>query len=205
MQDQYLFSDTDVRSQQTCSIACFELLQAATGVMIVFGAGNAVGVIISGVVGHYLYKKDVRLPPLVMGTSTILSCVPMWYMINLVHSTTNVALTTFVCFAVGVLTIIPIPIERAILANVTLPETRGRANSFLGMIDDLGKSFGPFFLSHLIAAFGRQFAFNISLIGWIIGGTISLFMFCTVKRDEEKVQDAIRARLENKEHKSRIG
>ncbi len=164
--------------------------------MIIFGAGNAVGVILGGVLGHVLYKKSPSFPPLVMGSTIILSCVPMWFMINSVSSTTRIAVTTIVGFSLGVLTIISVPIERAIIVNVTLPETRGRANAFLGVIDDIGKGFGPFFLSKLITAFGRRLAFNVSLIGWLIGGSISFFLYCTVKRDEDKIQDAIQARIQ---------
>lgn len=120
-------------------------------------------------------------------------------MINLVSNTTRIAVIILVGFSLGVLTVASVPIERAIIVNVTLPETRGRANAFLGVIDDLGKGFGPFFLSRLITAFGRRLAFNVSLLGWLIGGTISLFLYCTVKRDEDKVQDTIQARLQERQ------
>ena len=66
------------------------------------------------------------------------------------------------------------PLERSILANVCLPQLRGRANALVSIVDDLGKGLGPALVSILITTFDRQTAFNISLIGWIVGGLLSL-------------------------------
>ena len=161
-----------------------------------FGAGNAIGVVLGGVFGHYSYRRDVRYPPVVMGIALILSSIPMWFLINTVDNETNAGTTAIIAVLTGVLAIVPVPIERAILTNVSLPESRGRANSFLGMVDDLGKGLGPLFVSLLSGAVGRQTAFNASLLGWIIGGIISCFLFCTVKGDEARVQELVRESID---------
>lgn len=98
-------------------------------------------------------------------------------------------------FMSGFLSVFPVPIERAILSNVTLPESRGRANSLLNIIDDLGKGLGPFLLSVLISSLGRKTSFNLSLIGWLVGGTICFFMWCTLQNDELKIQEIIKSNL----------
>jgi MFS-type transporter involved in bile tolerance (Atg22 family) len=155
--------------------------------------------------GHYFYKKDVRYPALLMGFSIILTVVPMYFVINMDYRTTDggsIATASAMTFLAGLLSIFPIPIERAILTNVTLPETRGRANSFLSIIDDLGKGLGPFLLSRMISSLGRTRAFNLSLIGWLIGGTVSLGMFWTVSRDEEMIQEKIQEKLTRKHHEN---
>ena len=72
------------------------------------------------------------------------------------------------------LVVIPVPLERSILTNVCLPQLRGRANALVSIVDDLGKGLGPALVSLLISQFDRETAFNISLIGWIVGGLISL-------------------------------
>ena len=166
--------------------------QEATGVLATFGAGNALGVISSGFIGHYAYKKDIRLPPIIMGTSLLLSCIPMYFLINKVDGDSSVASVAAVALLTGFLSVIPVPIERAILTNVTVPNARGRANSLLGIIDDLGKGLGPALVSILIQAFDRPTAFNISLIGWVIGGFISFVMIKFVQRDEDQVQSRVR-------------
>lgn len=194
-----------------------------------FGVGNGVGVICGSILGHCFYKKDNRLPALLMGVPILLTCVPMYFLLRMEFNDNggSVALASFLTFLSGFLSIFPVPIERVILTNVCLPgkkivptekswnqssfshlknlcfmyyldclETRGRANSFLSIIDDLGKGLGPFFLSKMISPLGRERAFNLSLIGWLIGGAITIGMFFTIRRDEEKVQSEIRDRLE---------
>lgn len=51
-------------------------------------------------------------------------------------------------------------------------------------------------VSLLITTFDRQTAFNISLIGWIIGGVLSLLIIPFVQSDEEKVQHQLRDNLD---------
>ena len=126
---------------QNIYLLIFLVFQQATSVLLVFGAGNAFGVIIGSTLGHFTYKVDVRLPALLMGVSVILTCLPMFFVINMSYEEADgsIATASAMVFVSGLLSIIPIPIERAILTNVTLPESRGRANSFLNIIDDLGK------------------------------------------------------------------
>lgn len=173
------------------------LFKQATSVLLTFGAGNAFGVIIGSSMGHFFYKKDVRYPALLMGSSIILTTVPMYFVINMKYDKdgAGIATASAMTFLAGLLSIFPIPIERAILTNVTLPETRGRANSFLSIIDDLGKGLGPFLLSRMISSWGRTKAFNLSLIGWLVGGFVSLIMFWTVAGDEDFIQDKIRQKI----------
>jgi len=116
-----------------------------------FGVGNAIGVIVGGVFGHYAYKRDVRYPPIIMGTSLILAVVPTYFLVNWVEggggsNESNVSAVVIVGLLAGILAVIPVPLERAIPTNVTVPESRGRANSCLTVIDDLGKGLGPVWL-----------------------------------------------------------
>ena len=69
---------------------------------------------------------------------------------------------------------IPVPLERSILSNVCLPKLRGQANALVSIVDELGKGLGPALVSLIITTSDRETAFNISLIGWIIGGILSL-------------------------------
>lgn len=165
--------------------------------MLTFGVGNAIGVILGSLFGHLAYMRDVRLPAVLMGISIILSCIPMYFVINMSydHNEGSVVTASVLVFLAGLLSIFPIPIERAILANTTLPETRGRANSFLNIVDDLGKGLGPFLLSKMISSLGRRLAFSLSLIGWLVGGAICLAITFFVKNDEKLIQDKIRNKI----------
>ena len=167
-------------------------VEEAAGVLITFGAGNAIGVCLGGAFGHVTYKIDKRIPPLIMGSSLMLSCIPMYFLINWVDATRNLSIIAVLGMITGALATMPVPLERAILTNVTVPESRGRANSFLSIIDDLGKGLGPALVSVLVQAFDRPTAFNISLLGWIIGGLISFLIFFFVRQDEERTQERVR-------------
>lgn len=167
--------------------------------MLTFGAGNALGVVVGGSIGYCLYKKDNRLPPIAMGVSILLGCIPMWFIINIEYKEKlQIVYASVAMFFAGILSIVPIPIERAILSNVSLPEARGRANSFLSLIDDIGKALGPFLLSTMISSLGRQQAFRWSLIGWIIGGIVSCLQYFTVRKDEDTIQKNISEKIEQR-------
>jgi MFS family permease len=168
--------------------------QEATGVLLTFGVGNAVGVILSGFLGHFAYKKDIRAPPLIMGTSLILGCIPFYFLVNNVQGN-NVGLASAVTVLSGILVVIPVPLERSILTNVCLPRLRGRSNAIVCIADDLGKGLGPALVSLLITSFDRQTAFNISLIGWIVGGVLSLSIVFFVVNDEARVQQQLLAQM----------
>ena len=116
----------------------------------------------------------MRGPPFIMGSSLILSIVPMYFILNNIDNITSMGTVTDIALFSGALYVLPVLMERAILANVTLPRSRGQANSILSIFDDLGKGLGPDLVSILIQAFERQTAFNISLLGWLVPGSVSL-------------------------------
>lgn len=62
----------------------------ATVALAVFGAGNAIGAM--GFLGHFAYAKDVRGPPMIMGLSLILGCIPFYFLINKVDENANVSI-----------------------------------------------------------------------------------------------------------------
>lgn len=168
--------------------------EAATGVLVTFGAGNAIGVILGGCLGRS-YKRDVRLPPLFMGVSLMLGCIPFYFLVNHVHEKVNTGVIAAITAISGALVVIPVPLERAILTNVCLPRSRGRANALVSIVDDLGKGLGPALVSLLITNFDRQTAFNISLFGWVIGGILSLFIVLFVASDETRIQQQVRDQM----------
>ena len=170
--------------------------KAATAVLLMFGVGNTVGVLVGGYSGHLLYKIDPRYPSLAMGIGVMISSVPMWFIINMdYHGDTQIIRASIVMMLSGIFAVFPLPIERAILNNVSLPERRGRANSFLSVIDNVGKALGPYLLSLMTVTLGRQDAFSYSLIGWIVGGCLCFLIFFSVKQDEETNQQQISIKL----------
>ncbi len=185
---------------------CGMSVQAATTVILFFGLGNFFGMLLGGVGGDYLYKKDSRYPSLLSGSMAIFGCFPLWIMIN----TTNVGndddnddgVPIGVMIRVGLIAVLAGigsggtgPIVKSTLQNVTLPNARGQAFSWLNTFDDFGRGLGPVFVAMLIINLGgRQIAFNVGVGGWILCGIFNLCIFFTVREDEEKARSAFHQR-----------
>ena len=173
---------------------CF--CQAATTTILVFGLGNFFGLLLGGGGGTYLYGKDKRYPALLAGCLAIGSCFPFWVLLNAVHNKSNPLFIVVVALSAGVLSGGTGPIVKATLQNVTLPQTRGQAFALFNTFDDFGRGLGPVFIFLLIDNLGgRQNAFNIGVIGWMLCGAMNLAMYFTVVRDEHVVQQILTADL----------
>jgi MFS family permease len=174
-------------------------VQGATLTLLVFGAGNFMGMILAGAVGRFLYRKDVRYPTVFAGIMAMLGCIPLWLMINYIDLNPSKGISAwswlwifFVSFLAGVCSGVTGPIVKAILQNVTLPDARGQAFAMLNTTDDFGRGLGPYFVSKLIQSLGgRQRAFNIGTLGWVLCGLFILCMYFTVRQDEERVQSIL--------------
>lgn len=172
------------------------LLQAATTVTLVFGAGNFFGLLLGGSAGTYLYQRDKSYPALLAGFMAITGCLPFWVLLNSVRDGSNRLFVAVVALSAGLLSGGTGPIVKATLQNVTLPQTRGQAFALFNTFDDFGRGLGPVFIAWLIVNFGgRTKAFNIGVIGWVMCGVMNLAMYFTVVRDEERVQQILTANL----------
>ena len=166
-------------------------VRAATATILFFGIGNFCGIIIGGIGGDWLYKKDPRFPLLLSGSMAILGCFPLWILVN----TTEVVddeIPLFMMIRIGFIAIlagvgsgVTGPIVKSTLQNTTRPNARGQAFALLNTFDDFGRGLGPVFVAMLIINLGgRQTAFNVGIGGWILCGIFNLCMFFTVKEDE---------------------
>lgn len=72
--------------------------------------------------------------------------------------------------------------------NVTFPSARGTAFGVYNLFDDLGKGLGPAIVSVIVAQLGREQAFTVAILSWILCGLILLAMAWTVRADELKVR-----------------
>ena len=189
---------------------CGMTVQGATMTILVFGFGNFIGILIGGIGGGYLYKKDARYPSLLSGLMAIFGCFPLWLLINYKYGeglddqvrrisgwTTKSVLTelvfvNFVSFLAGLGSGVTGPIVKATLQNVTPPLARGQAFAMLNIFDDFGRGFGPVFVAMLIRNLGsRRTAFNVGISGWILCGLLNMMAFFTVRADEDKTRQIV--------------
>jgi len=164
-------------------------VEKATTVILVFGFGNFLGLVLGGAAGSLLYRRSSRIPPLFAGVMAIAGCFPMWLMINVVYESTPVPLVALISVLAGICSGVTGPIVKSTLTNVTLPNTRGQAFALQTTFDDVGRGLGPVFVAILISNFGgRTNAFNFAVFGWILCGVFNLLLYFTVEKDEAAVQ-----------------
>lgn len=171
-------------------------IQIATTVLMFFSIGYALGLVVGGVGGKYLYKIDIRLPALLAGGTAILGCIPLWYLLNSVDSDTPFFIVAFSAILTGIGSAPTGPIIKATLTNVTLPRARGQAFALFNLFDDFGKGLGPYFVSLLIVSFGGRLpAFNVGVLGWLLCGVANIAIYFTVAHDELVVQNTLSRQL----------
>jgi len=172
-------------------------VEKATSVILVFGFGNFLGLILGGTAGSLLYRRGPRIPPVFAGVMAIVGCFPMWLMINVVYESTSVPVVTTISVLAGLCSGVTGPIVKSTLTNVTLPNTRGQAFALQTIFDDVGRGLGPVFVAMLISNFGgRTAAFNIAVFGWVVCGVFNLLLYFTVERDETDVQSRFAGSLQ---------
>jgi MFS family permease len=183
---------------------CGMSVQAATTTVLFFGVGNFFGMVIGGVGGDYLYKKDQKYPALLSGLMAIIGCFPLWVLINITRiQNGELSFETgfkimFISILSGIGSGVTGPVVKATLQNVTIPHARGQAFALLNTFDDFGRGLGPVFVAKLIQTLGsRQKAFNVGVGGWILCGLLNLCMFFTVGTDEAKAKAMFLERYSN--------
>ncbi|CAJ1940366.1 unnamed protein product [Cylindrotheca closterium] len=169
-------------------------VEVATTVLMCFGVGNTLGLVLGGSYGSHLYKIDNRYPALLAGSMAVLGCIPFWLLINNVDSSTPFWLVVLIAGLAGFGTGPTGAIVKATVTNISLPRTRGQAFALFTLTDDFGKGLGPYFVSVLIVRMGgRLAAFNVGLMGWIVCGIFNLAMYFTVAKDEAWIQAEVAA------------
>lgn len=172
-------------------------MEVATTVLMCFGIGNTLGLVLGGSYGSRLYKIDNRYPALLAGSMAILGCIPFWLLINTVDSLTPFWMVVLVAGLAGFGTGPTGAIVKATVTNVSLPKTRGKAFALFTLTDDFGKGLGPYFVSLLIVRMGgRLAAFNVGLMGWVFCGVFNLAMYFTVAKDEAWIQAQVGAGIQ---------
>lgn len=169
-------------------------VEGATVVVMVFGIGNACGMLLGGTGGRHFYIKDPRYPPVLAGSMAILGCFPFWLLLNTVTADTSLIRIAVISILAGLGAGVTGPIVKATLQNVTLPTARGQAFALFNTFDDFGRGLGPLFVSLLITSLGgRTQAFNVGVLGWVLCGLLNMSMFFFVKKDEDKTQATLSA------------
>lgn len=162
--------------------------------------------ILGGIGGSFLYTTiDKRAPALFAGSAAILSCFPLWMLLNIVDNTSHILFIALIAISSGICSGVTGPIIKATLQNVTHPQARGQAFALFNTFDDFGRGLGPVFVAVLIQKMGgRTPAFNVGVLGWMLCGIFNLCVFWTVVRDEDKLQQSIAEGLDGRNDCNRV-
>ena len=155
---------------------------AATLALTIVGGMAILSSVIGGFIGNKLYNKNPKYLPLFCGLTTILGVIPTILLIN-VPENNEPLLFAYAAFT-GLFIAMTPPNMKVILMNVNNPLNRGKVFSLYNFSDDLGRGFGPFIIgSLLVVLLGRNIAFNVASIFWLICGCFILMMVKTFPQE----------------------
>ncbi|MEW5311908.1 MAG: hypothetical protein WDW38_003584 [Sanguina aurantia] len=170
-------------------------IPVATLVILLWGAGGAIGVIAGGAGGQYLYNKRKEYLPLLMGASLVVGIGPLLYLVNAPLRNIPFSVTAFIAILGGAASSVAGPNMRAIILNVNTPETRGLALALQSMSDDVGRGAGPFFVAYFIKRMGRREAFNFASLGWAPSSLLLTCLVCCIRQDEAAMQARLQSQI----------
>ena len=158
----------------------------ATLVITLIGGMALVSSLLGGYFGNKLYRKNPKYLPLFCGVSTIIGVIPTAFLINTpMRTEQNEMIIIIYAVCTGLFIAMTAPNMKVILMNVNSPHSRGTVFSLYNFADDLGRGFGPFIIGNiLIYQFGRNIAFNIANVFWIICGLLILLMIRTFPKED---------------------
>ena len=158
----------------------------ATLVITLIGGMALVSSLLGGYFGIKLYRKNPKYLPLFCGVSTIIGVIPTAFLINTpMRTEQNEMIIIIYAVCTGLFIAMTAPNMKVILMNVNSPHSRGTVFSLYNFADDLGRGFGPFIIGNiLIYQFGRNIAFNIANVFWIICGLLILLMIRTFPKED---------------------
>ncbi len=173
-------------------------VQAATLMVMTVGAGVILGIIISGIMGDFFYRIKSKYLPLYFAATTAAGIVPTLALLNwpgiVEGGEPHYLLPGLIAFIMGVVISQATSPVKTILLNVNAPETRGSIFSLFNLVDDLGRGLGPVIVSLLIVLFGRQTAFNITVLFWIPTSLAAFLLMWTFPGDEHRLGELLSRR-----------
>lgn len=173
-------------------------VQTATLVVMMLGAAAIAGGLLGGLIGSRLYQKNPSLLPIFSGIAALVGIVPTLLLIQYPSQKgkdpPELLFAFILSIATGLIVAIPSSNVRTMLINVNSPQTRGTVFSLYNLADDLGKGLGPAIIGAFIIVMGRNTAFIVASLFWIICGVVLIISARAFPADEKALQERLRAR-----------
>lgn len=170
-------------------------VESATIIVLGIGAAAILGGFAGGLIGNRLYNRHPRYLPMLCGVTTLAGVIPTALLIHYPAQTgvahPAVLPPLLIGLASGFFAAMTAPNVKAMLLDVNPPESRGSIFALYNLADDLGRGFGPFFISMLIVALGRLWAFHVANLFWVACALALLLMIRTFPRDEALMEQRL--------------
>jgi MFS family permease len=171
----------------------------ATLILLIVLSGSLVGDLIGGFFGDFLHSKNSRYPAYLSAVALFAGCVLFIiffaYDIPVDAGVLVLALPLVVGFIASSMVEVPVPVSKAIMLDVNLPENRGTISALIQITAQIG-----FGLGALIGVFGddlavligmnptRLFNFNVAMLILIPVGLSWLLVALCVAKDEKRAR-----------------
>ena len=185
MQD-FLVSDIDMS------------IDAATTLIALFGLGATIGGVGGGVMGNHLYQRNKVYLPITMGISCILAGVVMQLaLMVLYHKSFVYATVGALIMLSGVLAAFNGANGRAILLNVTAPQSRGSVISINNIINNIGRGIGATAAGTImqVADLSRKDLLYYMMYLWVLAGALLWMIAGTIVKDENNMKLELQKRV----------
>jgi MFS family permease len=176
-------------------------VESATVIVMAAGAACILGGFSGGLIGQWFYNKGPKYMPLFAGVAAIMGTIPTAFLLNypsqagMAHP--NLIPPLIIAALAGFTNSLTGANVSVMVLNVNAPETRGSMFSLYNLTDALGKGFGPVVISLFISSLGRDLAFNIANLFWVICGLIILVAVWTFPKDEAALDKLLKKRAES--------
>jgi len=169
--------------------------QALLAITVLAGSAFC-GVLFGGYVGEILYAKGNNELVMFCSICNVARAFPFYILFGWnrffgpLNTASSLAAFHALLVVAGSLATVASAGTGAMLLNVNLPETRGSVVAFYSVLDDLSKGLGALFISFIAPLVGgRAFAYQLSLMFWMICGAALMFTCRTYAKDEGKMKE----------------
>jgi MFS family permease len=179
---------------------------SATLMLLLVLGGSLGGDLMGGVLGDVLRRKDRRYPPLLAALVILGGCILFYaffvYPLPFNPGWKALAIPIVIGFCAAAFIETAVPLSKAIMLNVNVPENRGTISALIQITAQIGYGlgaligvFGPACAAWLDLPHSHIFNFKLAVLIWIPVALSWLIVIRTAPRDEERMERLMQEKM----------
>jgi MFS family permease len=168
-------------------------VQQSSTVIVAFGIGGVISLIVGGTIVDRYWANHKRRLPLFFGLMQILSMAPLLLMVNVLHS--GLIIYVLLSFATAFFSMMVATAMFTCCLHTLLPELRGTAMALFMFTSYLGDALSPVLFGVIRLDKGREFAFSMITIGWLLAAVGYTSVYFTLMGDVERFEAQMKEKL----------